>query len=83
MKKIIALAIIAVSMVSASFALELEVGAKVIGGQNVANGSTAIVVLVKGTIVEDATIVTFRSRYNCDFYVNWSWHLFVKGSPSW
>ena len=41
MKKIIALAIIAVSMVSASFALELEVGAKVIGGQNVADGSTA------------------------------------------
>ena len=41
MKKIIALAIIAVSMVSASFALELEVGAKLIGGQNVADGSTA------------------------------------------
>ena len=41
MKKIIALAIIAVSMVSASFALELEIGAKVIGGQNVADGSTA------------------------------------------
>jgi hypothetical protein len=41
MKKIIALAIIAVSMVSASFALEFEIGAKVIGGQNVADGSTA------------------------------------------
>ena len=41
MKKIIALAIIAVSMVSASFALDLEVGAKLIGGQNVAEGSTA------------------------------------------
>ncbi len=41
MKKIIALAIIAVSIVSASFALELEVGAKLIGGQNVADGSTA------------------------------------------
>lgn len=41
MKKIIALAIIAVSMVSASFALEFEIGAKVIGGQNVADGSSA------------------------------------------
>ena len=41
MKKIIALAIIAVSRVSASFALEFEIGAKVIGGQNVADGSTA------------------------------------------
>ena len=41
MKKIIALAIIAVSIVSASFALEFEVGAKLIGGQNVADGSTA------------------------------------------
>ena len=40
MKKIIALAIIAVSMVSASFALEFEIGAKVIGGQNVADGSS-------------------------------------------
>ena len=41
MKKIIALAIIAVSMVSASFALDLEIGAKVFGGQNVADGSSA------------------------------------------
>ncbi|MCQ2591237.1 MAG: hypothetical protein MJ188_00510 [Treponema sp.] len=41
MKKIIALAIVAVTLVSASFALDFEIGAKVIGGQNVAAGSSA------------------------------------------
>lgn len=42
MKKIIALAIVAISIVSASFALDLEIGAKFICGQNVATDSTAV-----------------------------------------
>lgn len=41
MKKIIALAIVAISLVSASFALDFEIGAKFIAGQNVVEDATA------------------------------------------
>lgn len=41
MKKIIALAVVAITLVSATFALDFELGAKVIAGQNVVEDATA------------------------------------------
>lgn len=41
MKKIITMALVAIAFASATFALDFEIGAKIIAGQNVADGSTA------------------------------------------